>query len=124
MRAASLLLLLASACLTTRLYGERPWLSLRSEHFDVLTDASEENARYGLSELERIRAAELQLFYQRNPRAGRGRTLLILLNDDREVRYFTHGFADGYSARSLFGEPLIVAGMFGGGSEVLAHELA
>jgi tetratricopeptide (TPR) repeat protein len=123
MRSLFFIAWLASSCATARLYGDRQWVSLRSEHFDVLTDGSEENARFALRELETIRAAELRLFF-RGREAVRDRTLLVLFNDETEVRYFTGSIADGFTSRTMFGEPLIVAGMFGGGRRVLAHEMA
>ena len=120
---------LVSGCASIGPSARGTWVSLRSEHFDLVSDTGEPDARIALRELETLFAAEVKLFFP--GRGMRTRVQVVLLGSDADLKQIL-GESSGVTSRSVFGDPLIVAGISGlphgrSGQDaqgVLAHELA
>jgi hypothetical protein len=101
------------------------WSELQSEHFQLRTDLTPEDARQAIADLELLRAALLAAGWH-SSLAGQGRTLVVELASGAELREFAHKGIEGFVATDAFHQPIMVvsADRDLDDQQVLEHELA
>ncbi len=100
---------------------EAPWRKLQSEHFEILTQDSEKNARKVLEHLERVRAAYQVLTNSKIERPGRGRVVLFR-NKAEYAPYAMSGLSDAYYLNARSRDYIVLNDFQSGSDRVLNHE--
>ena len=106
--------------------GGARWVELTSEHFTVWTDAAPVRARELVRKMEHLRHVVSRIAYPTSP--TQGKSLVILLRDDQELRAFDfRGEARAYASLAAppLWQPVMVLSLTSGedGDRLLAHEL-
>jgi hypothetical protein len=124
-RRLCLFLAVLCACAAMRSTDPLNWSELQSEHFQLRTDLTPEDARQAIADLELLRAALLAAGWH-SSLAGQGRTLVVELASGAELREFAHKGIEGFVATDAFHQPIMVvsADRDLDDQQVLEHELA
>lgn len=106
-------------------FGAAPWVEVRSPHFTLLADASEQEARALSLQLERIHAALLAGSWHAEGLPWRSPRVIVLADEASMRAYFPKGY-QGFATSDPFGAPLLITHAEQSPSElpVLKHELA
>jgi tetratricopeptide (TPR) repeat protein len=107
MRRLALVLLCAACAHASRSRDPQAWSELRSEHFVLRTDLEPDDARKAIAELELIRASLLSAgWHSSNPPPGR--TQVVELASEKELREFAMNGIAGFVSSDAFDEPVMV----------------
>lgn len=105
--------------------GARPWVEVRSPHFEVVADLSEEETRRFALQLEQVHAALMAGSWHAVGPPPRTTRVLVLADDAAMQAFFRKGFL-GFATNDALDAPLLVIHGEQSPSEVpvLKHELA
>jgi tetratricopeptide (TPR) repeat protein len=117
--------LLLCACARVFNPERREWFELRSDHFVVRTDLSEEDAARTVIELEEVRATFTRFISSSAPQPA-GRMQVVQLADGGDLEEFVRRGIAGLASRDVFARPITVMGVWRDSRllPVLEHELA
>lgn len=99
------------------------WVEVTTEHFVLRTDLPPDDARKAAADLELIRSALLAAAWHSSKEAG-GRTQVVELADDRELREFAKKGLEGFVASDAFDEPIMVVTASQEEQQIFKHELS
>lgn len=99
------------------------WVEVTTEHFVLRTDLPPDDARQAAADLERVRSALLAAAWH-SSKEPVGRTQVVELADDRELREFARKGLEGFVASDAFDEPIMVVSASQEDQQIFKHELS